>query len=461
MRIRYQTYCKQQAAQPQSPEEEDDDYEPEYQPMDTVDNTIEQADAISEAAAEPELLGPFVLPKPPPLTQEEARSLGCDAAGRLLDLMAAADPTPKQSSDKSQQQRGFARLAGSGSDRDYWAILLIRIATRATAPLEVQGEDSGADSQNGRAESETKPTIANSIRNRLFRYILEDFRSRISIGITWLTEEWYSGRIAMRSASDSLSGPRPPAPVMYEKWCLRLLDGIIPYLDSRDTKLFIRFVSEVPEITTSITSRMSSIAKDPERVNLCVQSLLYAVLLRLISRQLTSPLSYLIMYRPPAREMCLDTLENVYETCKFHVPHILLSSLTHKSKQTKNPAQQPSRSSLNGVLKSTRSPSNPNPSPLPPIPNQPRNKTNPLLSPTGPMPLPIQPNLSRSTSVNTRPRNHQPLPTPKIGRLTVDTDAYFKPATQLGRKTSVYAIIFCFYSISVSVISFPSMGLAS
>lgn len=341
MRIRYQTYSKQQAAQPQSPEEEDDDYEPEYQPMDTLDKTTEQADAIAEAAAEPELLGPFVLPKPPPLTQEEARSLGCDAAGRIFDLMAAADPTPKQSSGKSQLQRGFARLAGGGSDREYWAILLIRIATRAPTPLGEKDEDIDADSQNGSAES-AKPNIANSIRNRLFRYILEDFRSRIPIGITWLTEEWYSGRIAIRSASDKLSDPRPPSPAMYEKWCLRLLDGIIPYLDSRDTRLFIRFASEIPEITTSITSRMSSIAKDPERVNLCVQSLLYVVLLSLISSQLTNPLSYLIMYRPPAREMCLDTLENVYETCKPRLVHpfpIMLdrTPLTHNKNRRRIP----------------------------------------------------------------------------------------------------------------------------
>jgi hypothetical protein len=33
----------------------------------------------------------------------------------------------------------------------------------------------------------------------------------------------------------------------------------------------------------------------------------------------TNPLTrYLVMFRPPAREMCLNALEDVYNTCKLN-----------------------------------------------------------------------------------------------------------------------------------------------
>lgn len=269
IRIRYQAYSKQQAAQPQ-PHEEDDDYEPEYQPMDALDNATEEADAVAAETADlqPDLvsLGPFVLPQPPPLTQDEAGEVGRNAVSRVFDMLEFTEATPKQSKGKSQQQLGFARLAGSTFDRDAWVTLLTRLATRAPAGL---GIDTQADENAPR--SKKKPTISDSIRETLYRYILEDFRSRLNVGITWLNEEWYNDRVQMKFAASS--GPESE-PAHYERWCLQLLDGMLPYLDSRDTKLFIRFLSEIPEITSPITKRVASLAKDPERVNLCVQSLL-------------------------------------------------------------------------------------------------------------------------------------------------------------------------------------------
>lgn len=337
MRVRYQTYSKQHPAQLQAAEEEDDDYEPEYQPMGTLDSAADQADVVSaEAAAlEPDLvsLGPFALPKPPPLTKDEAVQIGRDAAARVFDMLASAEAAPKQATGKTQQTLGFARLAGSKSDRDAWAILLIRMATRA--PNGLAFEDT--DAQNENPQFAQKSTIPDSIRQRLYKYILENFRARLSIGITWLNEEWYSGRIQMKYAAHSGSA-RPTVPALYERWCLRLLDGIIPYLDSRDTKLFIRFVSEIPEITPSITSRVSSLAKDPERVNLCVQSLLYANPPCFSTQKPANHLSYLIMYRLPAREMCLDTLEDVYLTCKLSLHSSFYSlSNAHKTDEESRP----------------------------------------------------------------------------------------------------------------------------
>ncbi|RMJ26324.1 hypothetical protein PHISP_02810 [Aspergillus sp. HF37] len=300
IRIRYQSYSKQQAAHPQTAAEEgDDDYEPEYQPVDAVDNALEQTGALSAESAglPPDLmsLGPVVLPQPPPMTEDEAGEVGRGAAGRVFGMLASTEAAAKPAKGKSQQQLGFARLAGSTFDRDAWVVLLTRLATRAPAGLGVEGSQTGVE----QAVQTKKPTISDSIRETLYRYILEDFRARLSIGITWLNEEWYNDRVQMEF-SPSRHGPEADersVPLHYEHWALRLLDGILPYLDARDTKLFIRFLSEIPEVSASTTQRVASLAKDPERVNLCVQTLLYV-----------------IMFRPPAREISLNTLEHVYHT---------------------------------------------------------------------------------------------------------------------------------------------------
>ncbi|TQB70036.1 hypothetical protein MPDQ_001051, partial [Monascus purpureus] len=305
IRSRYQTLSKQQAAeaqrqqQEQPPaEEEDDDYEPEYQPMDIADTVSGQTDAVATEVADtqPELvsLGPFVLPQPPPLSEEEATEVGKSAVARVFGTLVSTESPAQLAKARSQQRLGFSRLAGSSGDKDAWVVLLTRLATRASANLDV--EDGQMKTDRGILE---KQNISDSIRDLLYRYILEDFRSRLNVGITWLNEEWYNGRIQLkftathRSDDDSES----TVPLHYDRWVLRLLDGILPYLDSRDTKILIRFLSEIPDLTVPIAQRIASLARDPERVNLCVQTLLY-----------------LIMFRPPARELCLNTLEDVYQT---------------------------------------------------------------------------------------------------------------------------------------------------
>lgn len=253
--------------------DDDDDYEPDYEPLDVGANAAEEAAAITaeDAELEPDLvsLGPFVLPQPPPLTEEEAGDVGRSAVSRVFGMIDAVETTPSPAQSKTQQQLGFARLAGSTFDRDAWVILLTRLATRAPAGLE------GGDKTKGDV-GRRQPTISDSIRETLYRYILEDFRARLKIGITWLNEEWYNDRVRMKVANSERGDEdeEPTVTLYYDTWVLRLLDGFLPYLDSRDIKVLVRFLSEVPEVTIAITQRVASLAKDPERVNLTVQALM-------------------------------------------------------------------------------------------------------------------------------------------------------------------------------------------
>lgn len=264
--MRYQTVQKQQASQPQPDAEEDDDYEPEYQPMDIPDSTADQ-DAVSAdiSGEEPDLvsLGPFVLPRPPPLNEDQAAEAGRGAVARVFGMLGSTTMSPNTAKGQGQQL-GFSRLAGSTLDRDAWVTLLTRLATRAPAGIEGPKQEAGGS---------RKLAISDTIRESLYRYILEDFRGRVNIGIMWLNEEWYNDRLQMKAASKNRTEDEEVSvPLHYDHWVLKLLDGFLPYLDSRDIKIFIRFLSEIPEVTITIAKRIASLAKDPERVNICVQS---------------------------------------------------------------------------------------------------------------------------------------------------------------------------------------------
>lgn len=299
IKSRYETLKKAQAAQrppagaPQppaapaaAPAEEDDDYEPEYQPMDVPQDAVAQAEAVSAEAAEiqPDIvsLGPFVLPQPPPLSEEEAALVGKGAVERVFGLMTSMEP-PSKALKSSNQKQGFGRIAASTLDRDAWLTMLTRLATRASAGLEAPETDEPLiKMENGNtalAPTKKGRMIADNIRNMLYRYFLEDFRARINVAISWMNEEWFNDKIQQQHAeklkqtgtNKEEGQPSDHVPKHYDRWILKLLDGFFPYLDARD-KVLIRFLSEVPELGLPVIEKVKSLAKDPERVNLCVQA---------------------------------------------------------------------------------------------------------------------------------------------------------------------------------------------
>jgi symplekin len=140
------------------------------------------------------------------------------------------------------------------------------------------------------------------LANSLQAYVLEDFRKRIDIAVAWLCEEWYNDRVQLKLG--------PNTPLHYEKWVLRLYDGFAQYLDGRD-KILTRFLSEIPAVSTELLDRVKLLCRDPALVNLALTSLLY-----------------LVMMRPPVREIALDTVEDIWQRCRFYLTCYLY--MTHK-----------------------------------------------------------------------------------------------------------------------------------
>lgn len=270
-------------------EEDDDDYEPDFQPAEDEEQIVNKLDAPVEDAkpkAVDMALGPFRMPPPPPMTHEQTLEFGQGTVARVFGVMQTLE---EPSSKKSKA--GINRLAASTYDQAAWITVLTRLATRATAGLE--SLPSVVKSENDAQFEAGQSSLSNRIRENLEMYVLEDFRKRIDIAVAWLCEEWYNDKIQMRVNEATI--------LHYEKWTLRLLDRIIPYLDSKD-KILMRFLSEIPELGMEVMNRVKGLCRNPEMVTLALTSLLYVV-----------------MMKPPAREMALNTMEDIWKNCKLGI----------------------------------------------------------------------------------------------------------------------------------------------
>jgi len=276
-------------------EDDDDAYEPDYyaaedneQILNKLDSAPPEdpADQIADASALAPL-GPFKLPPPPIVDVDLATRVGQVASSHIFGpLPGLAEAVVRK------QKAGINRLAASSYDRDSWLTLITRLATRSVAGLEdvssgIKAEDTGS------ALDRPRISLSNIIRELLYSYVLEDWRRRIEVAVAWLCEEWYNDQLTKRSQID--------APLHYEKWALRLIDGFLNYITAQD-KVLTRFLGEIPELSKAMLGRLKSLCSDPTRVQLALTTLLY-----------------LVMMRPPVREIALDTVAAIWVECKlFH-----------------------------------------------------------------------------------------------------------------------------------------------
>ncbi|KAL9585662.1 MAG: hypothetical protein Q9212_001399 [Teloschistes hypoglaucus] len=291
VRSRIQMVKKVQAAQVQVPTQtfgdDEEDYEPDFEPTQeqvlNQNNNLPPEDPLLEP---PDLaLGPFKLPQPPPLTLEETQQIGKGTISRVFSMMSVLDDP----SASKRRKPGLNRLAGGNYDKDAWMTLITRLATRAPAGLEEGDVADNSDEVSNTAVAKENPnrSLSDGIRETLWKFIIEDFRVRIPIAISWLNEEWFNDRIQTQA-------DKRPRKDRYEYWMLKILDSILPFLDAKD-KVLIRFLSEIPALDGRVLERVKGLARDPERVTLAVNAL-----------------HYLILVRPPVREICIDAMEDLY-----------------------------------------------------------------------------------------------------------------------------------------------------
>lgn len=282
--------------------DDEDDYDPEYDSGDKiVSSPVVTAQALQEFMQPDIALGPFELPKPPPLTEDDVKVLSRQTSDRFMDIIEALSMQPQAA---SKQKLGLNRLAASANDRDAWVTLVARLATRAPSRLDslVSSDNNTGDEDERVVKPEStasmnQASLANDIRDGLFAHIAQDFKSRLNVAISWLNEEWYNDKLNTSYPKDFHSSNSLPN---YYPQLLRILDYMVTFLDARDNKLLIRFLSEIPAINPDVLERVKMLAMDPERVNMCLMSM-----------------QYLILMRPPVRGLALDTIEQMWRDERF------------------------------------------------------------------------------------------------------------------------------------------------
>lgn len=214
---------------------------------------------------------------------------------RAFNMLSSVDENQKSKTTKS----GFNRLAATDYGRDAWITILSRLATRASFGLD--DPDQGVKDEFAVKSAKGSFSISEAVRDQLYDYIIHDWKRRIDVAISWLNEEWYNDQIlaisSKKSASNGTHGrSSAEAPKgNYQRCTLRMFDGILGFVEHTD-KILMRFLSEIPGLDREILSRLKTMAKDPERIDLACTTL-----------------QYLYIFRPPVRGIVVDTLAEIWQ----------------------------------------------------------------------------------------------------------------------------------------------------
>ena len=307
VRSRYATYLQtgprptaaQQGTGPVAEDEEE--YEPDFEPED-AEQLINKLDSLPPTDFPPQsapttALAPYKLPEAPPLSGQEAQKYGDMTVHRAFSMLSSVEESQKSKVTKG----GFNRLAATDYSRDAWVTILSRLATRASAGLDDPEE--GIKDEYAVKSAKGSLKISDAVRDGLYQYIMYDWKKRVDVAISWLNEEWYNDIILAQSAKSSpkngavnghTSFPSDELKGNYHRCALRLIDGILPYVEHTD-KILLRLLSEVPALDHEILIRLKKMAEDPERIDLACNAL-----------------QYLYMFRPPVRTVVVDILAEMW-----------------------------------------------------------------------------------------------------------------------------------------------------
>ncbi|WBW75418.1 mRNA cleavage and polyadenylation specificity factor complex subunit Pta1 [Schizosaccharomyces osmophilus] len=265
-------------------EEEDDDYEPPEVDVQTINASVEREAARFEGVT-PSVVNTdtYELPTSETLSPMAVLEYFHSSLSRLFDYSSQFERTIVSSSNL--QNLTLENVDNTVWDKHHWSILLPRLCTRGLNNY----QPANPDEQQG----ESSFTLSSFVRGQLFTYIASNWRACTNLTLNWLSEEWYNDRLMKENEKNEESSVKWEGP-QYERWALRIIDSVLPYLEMKD-KVFMIFLSELPELTDAMIEKVKFICLDPDKSKLGFMTL-----------------QYLIKFRLPARNQCLDLLQKMW-----------------------------------------------------------------------------------------------------------------------------------------------------
>lgn len=208
--------------------------------------------------------------------------------------------------DKGDISKALKKVAIKGWKKGNWLILLSRLATRGMRTKPKSGNNTIVKQEDGSEEPKMSPDQKNNqqlsdlIRLAILEYFLENVHGRIDMVIEWLNEEWYSERVFQLNEylneGKDLDKEVITTPI-YDIWSRKVVDATVSYIEPNDKKIFLRLLSDLPELNEDLIGRIKSLCIDPGRSAIGFLAL-----------------QFLIMYRPPVKQMCLKVLQELSES---------------------------------------------------------------------------------------------------------------------------------------------------
>lgn len=279
-------------AQPQVKKEDDND-----------DDDDEAAENYNPETA-------YTLPAPQLLSFQEKKDHVALIIKNFFELankgLPADDDLHPSSSGVSTE---LTKVAIQSWKKDSWILLLTRLATRGMHVVDSDAADGAVNNE-----------LSDMIRKALFDYFLGKIHERVDLVLEWLNEEWYNEKVVnqqkVRDAAkekwykkyeespsevddveQKIAQEVDSTPVetpRYNEWGQKVLEAMIPFLEPTDRKIFLRLLSDLPALTKEMVGGIKSLCLDPARSKLGFLSL-----------------QFLMMYRPPAKDACLDVLREL------------------------------------------------------------------------------------------------------------------------------------------------------
>jgi symplekin len=230
----------------------------------------------------------FELPAPVKLSSESLKQAFQSSVDRILQSVPTVDRNVSHRAGLSSKSVSLDSVVITDWNKEGWVTLLSRLSARAL---------------NSPEPIDSSSTLPNILRERLFEYVMTNFREHMDFIILWLTEEWYNDTLTRDTGA-------------YNKWATRIFDNILPFVEaSKDSKLFVRFLGDIPLITASHVHKLGSLCLDPERQQLGFTSV-----------------KYLLLLRPPAREACIELCVDLYRNRKLHIRPLVIFRCRHEER---------------------------------------------------------------------------------------------------------------------------------